>query len=112
MNMLFRNLLTSAFVVGLMAIALPGAARAEQNNQATYNYNPFQLVFLAEQGAFTINNIPTYDALPLAYENKQLKGSELVRVAVDNRYLPKSVLSDQSYINAVDNHLANWTIYD
>ncbi|AFY71909.1 hypothetical protein Pse7367_3676 (plasmid) [Thalassoporum mexicanum PCC 7367] len=113
MNPLFRTLatgLTTATAAILLSIALPTAARAEKVKQVAYN--PFQLVSLAEQGTFAEQDIPSYQALTPAYETGELTGLELVQAAVATNRLPQSSLSDQAYINAVDNQLAHWEIDD
>jgi hypothetical protein len=110
MDKLFRNLLIGAASISLAAIAMPSAVRAEKTSK--FNYNPFQLVSLAEQGEFSQQNIPTYDSLPAAYQTGQVTGMELVKAAVETNRLPQSSLSDRAYINAVDNQLAHWRIDD
>lgn len=109
MNILLRTLVTGLTGAAmLVAIALPGAARAEK----TVAYNPFQLVSLAEQGIFSEQEIPSYNALTPAYETGQLTGLELVKAAVATDRLPKSILNNQAYIDAVDSELAHWEIDD
>jgi hypothetical protein len=105
-----RNLLTGSAAVLLVAIALPGSVRAEKTDKVAYN--PFQLVSLAEQGVFAEQDIPSYNALPPAYNTGQLTGLALVEAAVATDRLPQSALRDQAYINAVDSELAHWEIDD
>jgi hypothetical protein len=63
---------------------------------------PFNLVFLAFQGFFRAEGIPSSTSLLSAYLNKQISASDLVKIAVSMNRLPENALTDKNYIGAVD----------
>lgn len=72
---------------------------------ARMEVTPFNLVFLAFQGFFETQGIPSSMGLVSAYQNKQVSAIDLVKIAVSMNRLPQKTLTDQKYINAVDSQL-------
>lgn len=62
---------------------------------------PFNLVFLAFQGFFESQGIPSSMSLLAAYRNQQVTAVDLVKIAIDMNRLPQSALTDREYLNAV-----------
>jgi hypothetical protein len=66
---------------------------------------PFNLVFLAFQGFFEAQGIPSSMDFVSAYRNKQVSASDLIKIAVSMNRLPQSTLTDRGYLNAVESQL-------
>lgn len=66
---------------------------------------PFNLVFLAFQGFFETEGIPSSMSLVSAYRNNKVTALDLVKIAVSMNRLPENTLTDQRYLNAVDSQL-------
>lgn len=81
------------------------ATNMPPNIAARMAVTPFNLVFLAFQGFFETQGIPSSMSLLSAYRNQQVTASDLVKIAVSMNRLPQSTLNDQGYLNAVDSQL-------
>ncbi len=66
---------------------------------------PFNLVFLAFQGFFETQGIPSSMGLVSAYRNNQVTASDLIKIAISMNRLPQSTLTDRGYLNAVESQL-------
>lgn len=66
---------------------------------------PFNLVFLAFQGFFETEGIPSSMGLVAAYRNKKVTATDLVKIAVTMNRLPQNTLMDRGYVNSVDSQL-------
>jgi hypothetical protein len=66
---------------------------------------PFNLVFLAFQGFFETQGIPSSMGLVSAYRNNQVTASDLIKIAISMNRLPQSTLTDRGYLNAVNSQL-------
>ena len=73
---------------------------------------PFNLVFLAFQGFFESQGIPSSMSLLSAYRNQQVTAIDLVKIAIDMNRLPQSALTDQGYLNAVNTQLEDLAFGD
>ncbi|MBD0263443.1 MAG: hypothetical protein ICV78_12185, partial [Tolypothrix sp. Co-bin9] len=63
---------------------------------------PFNLVYLAYQGYFEAQGIPSNSALIMAHQNGHLSAKTLVQSAVQANRLSPQVLTDKDYLNAVE----------
>lgn len=116
-----KRLVLGGVSVFLMSAAIAPALRAEVITQiapaniaqaqatsvppsiaARMAVTPFHLVFLAFQGFFKAEGIPSSTSLLSAYLNKQVSASDLVKIAVSMNRLPRNALTDKNYISAVD----------
>ncbi|HAA30997.1 MAG TPA: hypothetical protein DCE56_28960 [Cyanobacteria bacterium UBA8553] len=75
------------------------------NIAARMAVTPFNLVFLAFQGFFEAEGIPSSMSFLSAYRTKQVTAVDLVKIAVKMNRLPQSTLDDQRYIKAVNSQL-------
>lgn len=66
---------------------------------------PFNLVFLAFQGFFEQQGIPSSMSLVSGYVNGKVTAKDLVKIAVDMNRLPSKTLTDQRYISEVESQL-------
>lgn len=81
------------------------ATNVPPNIAARMAVTPFNLVFLAFQGFFETQGVPSSMSLLSAYRNKQVTAVDLVKIAVSMNRLPQSSLTDQKYLSAVDSQL-------
>ena len=88
------------------------AANVPPHIAARMAVTPFNLVFLAFQGFFETQGIPSSMGLLSAYRNQQVSASDLVKIAVSMNRLPQSTLEDQGYISAVGSQLEALTFGD
>lgn len=66
---------------------------------------PFNLSYLALHGYFESQGIPSYSALMQGFRTGKVSGKQVVQAAVNDKRLPDSFLSDDSYIKAVSSQL-------
>lgn len=66
---------------------------------------PFNLVFLAFQGFFSSEGIPSAQGLQEAYRNGTVKPQTLVKAAIAMNRLPASSIDDKTYLNSVKSQL-------
>lgn len=74
---------------------------------STYQIAPFDLVYMAYQGYFKNQGIPSAQALIYGYRTGDIDARDLVSSAVRANRLPSQMLADDDYLNAVDNQLNN-----
>ncbi|MBH8577803.1 hypothetical protein I8752_33550 [Nostocaceae cyanobacterium CENA369] len=79
---------------------------SDNSPNASY-LQPFNLVSLAYQGGLTQQGIPSGGTLIAERQNRKVNGESLVKAAVQANKLPEQVLSDRSYINAVNVQLTS-----
>ena len=121
------NLLNSAFIVACIAFipGIVGAQTANNNNSAgqintdlssktlrTNSSNasylkPFNTTFLAYQGYFKEQGIPSGGALVFECQTGKVTAKDVVQAAIKANKLPAQVLNDQSYLNAVESQLTS-----
>ena len=121
------NLLNSAFIVACIAFipGIVGAQTANNNNSArqrntdvtsntlrTNSSNasylqPFNTTFLAYQGYFKEQGIPSGGALVSEFQIGKVTAKDVVQAAVKANKLPAQLLNDQSYLNAVESQLTS-----
>ncbi|MCC5603750.1 hypothetical protein [Nostoc favosum] len=122
--MKLTNFINSALIVGCIAF-LPGivaAQTANNNNSAgqintNVNFNsanashlqPFNTAFLAYQGGFKEQGIPSGSALIFEYQIGNLTAKDVVQAAVRANKLPAQLLNDAGYLNAVESQLTSFT---
>ncbi|MBD0346100.1 MAG: hypothetical protein ICV63_15005 [Coleofasciculus sp. Co-bin14] len=66
---------------------------------------PFNLVFLAFQGFFEQQGIPSSMRLISEYVKGKVTATDLVKIAVDMNRLPSNALNDRGFINDVESQL-------
>ncbi|MEI1374050.1 hypothetical protein PQG02_22020 [Nostoc sp. UHCC 0926] len=130
--MKFINLLNSAFIVAYIAFipGIVGAQTANKNNSArqintdvdsstlrTNSSNasylqPFNTTFLAYQGYFKEQGIPSGGALVSEFQIGKVTAKDVVQAAVKANKLPAQVLNDRSYLYAVESQLTSLSNID
>jgi hypothetical protein len=99
------------FTLMLSIVVTPVRSETVTLNPATAtpssnaNLSPFHLVFLAYQGHFRGQGIPSYDALTKAHKWGKLQPRDLVQVAVQANRLPAETLNDKGYLRTVEANL-------
>jgi len=78
---------------------------ALNNNDSDYLIKPFNLAYMAYQGFFKEQGIPSAAGLINAYNLRKIKAEDIVAKAVETNRLPSTALSDEDYIKAVDQQL-------
>ena len=121
------NFLNSVFIAACIAFipGIVGAQTANNNNNAgqintDVNSNnlrtnspnvsylqPFNTTFLAYQGYFKEQGIPSGGALVSEFQTGKVTAKDVVQAAVKAKKLPAQVLNDQSYLNAVESQLTS-----
>ncbi len=66
---------------------------------------PFNLVFLAYQGFFAGEDIPSGSALVRAYRAGEVNATDLTKVAIGMNRLPESSLQDEYFLAQVQSQL-------
>jgi hypothetical protein len=66
---------------------------------------PFNLVFLAFQGFFASEGIPSSQGLQDAYRNGTVNPQTLVKAAISMNRLPASSIDDKTYLDKVKSQL-------
>ncbi|MCC5644672.1 hypothetical protein LC607_17350 [Nostoc sp. CHAB 5824] len=116
--MKLTTLINSALIVACIAFipGIVGAQTVNNNNSAgqinTDSQNasylqPFNTAFLAYQGDFKEQGIPSGSALIFEYQIGNLTAKDVVQAAVRANKLPAQVLNDPSYVNAVESQLTS-----
>lgn len=82
----------------LTAAAAPSAMAAE-------SITPNNLVNRAYNGAYTDQGIPSFNNLANAQRYGRVKAEDLVKGAIADGRLSQDTLSDEGYLNAVENAL-------
>lgn len=67
--------------------------------------SPVDLVFLAYQGYFQANGIPSNGQLLTAYSQSSVQAKDLVRAGIQTQRLSEETAGDVAYLNAVKNAL-------
>jgi hypothetical protein len=103
---LIPALLISASAI-VPSVNAQSKARAMPSMQVTMQFTltPFNLAYLAHQGAFVNKGIPSFDNLMTEYRSGRFTAKNLVEKAVSSKTLPSSFLTDESYISAVETQL-------
>lgn len=118
------TLIKSAFIVASIAL-IPGIASAQAANSnniaqaknpdinsANISYlPPFNVAFFAYQGYLKEQGIPSAGALIFEYQTGKLTAKDVVQAAIKANKLPAAVLSDRSYLNAVEAELISFSDY-
>jgi hypothetical protein len=68
---------------------------------------PFNIAFLAYQGAFKEQGIPSAGTLISEFQIGNLTAKDVVQAAVKAKKLPAQVLDDRGYVNAVESQLTS-----
>jgi hypothetical protein len=96
-----RLLLTGLSVLLLSAIATPTVHAQSLGTEL----QPFNLVFLAYQGSFEKDGIPSAGQLIQDARVGKISAKNLVQAAVDQKRLPAQALEDGNYLSAVESQL-------
>lgn len=111
-----RFILGGLSVVFLSAVTAPAVFADSTNLSNTGNSNysnsrdtlqPFNLVFMAYQGYFEEQGIPSAQQLLFDYRRGEITPKDIVSSAVRANRLPASALADDSYLNAVELQMDN-----
>ncbi len=100
-------------------LATSVAAQMSIPPQITYNpdvvstrasqITPFNLAYLADRGYFHSVGIPGGDLLISAHQSGRVTAKDIVQSAVKTNRLPQQTLSDQGYLNALEEQLSELT---
>jgi hypothetical protein len=114
--MKLTNLINSALIVACIAF-VPGIVDAQtvnnngrQTNTDSQNASylqPFNIAFLAYQGAFREQGIPSAGTLLSEFQIGNLTAKDIVQAAIKANKLPTQVLSDRGYVNAVESQVTS-----
>ncbi|MGG6262972.1 hypothetical protein ACQ4M3_24135 [Leptolyngbya sp. AN03gr2] len=72
------------------------------SNVAISSMSPYELVFMAYQGRFREQGLRGYGVFVDSCNQGNLTANDLVQTAIKAKLLPKSILDDVAYMNAVD----------
>ncbi|BAZ31520.1 hypothetical protein NIES4074_39930 [Cylindrospermum sp. NIES-4074] len=122
--MKLTTLMKSALIVASIAL-IPGIASAQTANSdnitqaanpdinsANIRYlPPFNVAFLAYQGYLKEQGIPSAGGLIFEYQTGQLTAKDVVQAAIKANKLPAAVLSDRSYLSAIEAELISFSDY-
>lgn len=104
---------TSIAVVGLASLD-SSAASAQTETQAAISettsssirgVTPFNLVYLARNGYFKDQGIPSHAALVAGIRDRDITAEVLVQGAIEDNRLTAEALDDRHYLRAVDRYL-------
>ncbi|MEH2084449.1 MAG: hypothetical protein V7K89_32120 [Nostoc sp.] len=83
------------------------------SNSTNVSYiKPFNLVYLAYQGGFKQQGVPSGGALISEGQRGNITAKDLVKAAINARKLPTQFLNNQDYISAVSSQLGILTGID
>ena len=111
-----RLILGGLSVLFLSAVTAPAVLADTTNLNGNNNDNysnsrdtlqPFNLVFMAYQGYFEDQGIPSAQQLLFDYRTGDITPKDIVSSAVRANRLPARFLADDSYLNAVELHMDN-----
>ncbi|WP_071515681.1 hypothetical protein [Geitlerinema sp. PCC 9228] len=86
-----------------LATSFPAVANAQTETKTQqFSLNPHQLVSLARQGTFRELDIPGYSKLIAGYRTSSIEAEDLMRAAIETNRLLPNILSDRSFISAVE----------
>lgn len=116
--MKITNLINSALIVACIAFipVIVDAQTVNNNNSAgqisTDSLNvsylqPFNTAFLAYQGAFKEQGIPSTGSLISEFQIGNVTAKDIVQAAIKAKKLPAQVLNDRGYVNAVESQLTS-----
>ncbi|MEA5604039.1 hypothetical protein [Nostoc sp. UHCC 0252] len=114
--MKLTNLINSVLLVTSVA-CLPVIADAQTVNNSNGQINtdssnasylqPFNIAFLAYQGALREQGIPSAGTLIFEFQVGNLTAKDVVQAAIKANKLPAQVLNDRGYVNAVESQLTS-----
>jgi hypothetical protein len=117
-NPMRRPISTLLTTLLISTAILPAAARAQTpevqqtslnpyvaNQISASQISPFNLAYLAYQGYFKAQGIPSNGALIDAIESGAVTSEEIVQAAVKANRLSEQALSDRGYRNALEDQL-------
>jgi hypothetical protein len=105
----FTSILLTSLLLSANTLAIP--AQAQVNPSTTQQValadelSPFTLAYLAYQGYFKDQKIPSAGALLSAIASDQITAQNLIQAAVKGDRLPESKLQDQSYRHNLEDQL-------
>jgi hypothetical protein len=86
----------------------PSAPTVQSTSSSINAIAPFNLAYQAYRGDFVEQGIPSYMVLVTAYSNGQIRAEDLVKSAIAANRLSEEALTNQGYINAVDDQLRDF----
>lgn len=116
-----RNLIIGGLSLMLVSgVAAPAVLAESRQNSPEMRSNtstsdqiaPFNLVYMAYQGYFKDQGIPSAQALIYGYRTGDINARDLVSGAIRANRLPSATLADDDYLSAVDNQLNNLNNYN
>jgi hypothetical protein len=108
-----RLIMGGLSVLLLSGIAAP-AVLAQQSTAArpnplgsnyTYRIEPFNLAYMAYQGYFKEQGIPSCQGLISAYETGEVEAEDIIKQAIATNRIPAELANDEGYRLAVDRML-------
>jgi len=114
----YNCVIISALLIPLV-LAPSVAAQTPIPPQTTYNpyvvstkasqITPFNLAYLAYRGYLHNTGIPGGDILISAHQSGRVTAKDIVQSAIKTNQLPQQTLSDQRYLNALEEQLSELT---
>lgn len=105
-QLFWHNILTLLPSIALLILASEVAiANPNIDRNQIVNIQPFDLVYLAYQGYFQEEGIPSYEAFRTAIKNGQVTATTLIESAIEKGRLYPDALNKQDYVNAVEGQL-------
>lgn len=98
-------LVLSAFTAPALRAESPAdkpASSSSSSTTSTFELEPFNLVYMAYQGYFQEQGIPSAENLIFGYRTGTVTAEDLVQSAVKANRLPSAVMADDEYLNAVE----------
>ena len=116
--MKITNLINSALIVACIAfvpVIVDAQTVNNSNNVGQINRDspntsylqPFNIAFLAYQGAFKEQGIPSAGNLIFRFQTGKLTAKDVVQAAIKANKLPAQVLNDEGYVNAVESQFTS-----
>jgi hypothetical protein len=99
---IFMSIATLLFAGAMFPVAAQSQSTASQ-------ITPFNLTYIADQGYFQDQGIPSAGGLIDAIVSKQIVAQDLIRAAVKTNQLPVQTLDDRDYIYSLESQMKGLT---
>jgi hypothetical protein len=86
----------SLLVLMLFSVVVPTV------NARSQNTSPFNLAYLARQGYFQAQGIPSHSALCAAVMAKRVRAKDIVIAAIAHNRLSSEILNDEGYLKRLE----------
>jgi hypothetical protein len=87
--------------ISMLVVAIASPLSANATSQTT----PSNLAYLARNGYFQEQNIPSHSALSTAITRGQVNAENLIEAAVEENKVTPETLNDEDYIDSVETKL-------